>query len=58
MPSRRRALVLEVYAFHKKGFYKRGGEEYLRCVYGQQNSRILERKSMRVELRRVVVCYM
>ena len=29
MPSRRRGLVLEVYTFHEKGFYKRGGEEFM-----------------------------
>ena len=28
VPSKRRALVIEVYAFHEKGFHKRGREEY------------------------------
>ena len=52
VPYRRKTLVLEVYAFHEKGFYKRGGEEY-----GQPNSGISEWESMRVEFRRVVVFY-
>ena len=30
----------------------------MRCVYGQQNSRISEWEGMIVEFRRVVVCYM
>ena len=36
MPSRRRALALEVYAFHKNDFYKRGGEEYKDVFMGSK----------------------
>ena len=28
VPSRRRVLIIEVYAFHEKGFHKRGGKKY------------------------------
>ena len=36
VPSRRRALVLEVYAFHEKGFYKRSGEVYWDVFVGSK----------------------
>ena len=36
MPSRRRALALEVYAFHKNDFYKRGEEEYKDVFMGSK----------------------
>ena len=57
MPSRRRALALEVYAFHKNDFYKRGGEEYKDVFMGSKTVEF-QGESMRVEFRRVMVCYM
>ena len=45
VPSRRRTLVLEIYVFHEKGFYKRGGEEYWDVFMG---SKIVEFHNERV----------
>ena len=45
VPSIRKALVLEVYVFHKKGFYKRDREEYWDVFMG---SKTVEFQSARV----------
>ena len=45
MPYIRKTLVLEVYAFYEKGFYKRGGEVYWDAFIG---SKIVEFQSERV----------
>ena len=36
VPSRRKALILEVHAFHEKGFYKIDGEEYWDMFMGSK----------------------
>ena len=58
MPSRRKALVLEVYAFHEKGFYKRGGEEYWDVFMGSKTVEFQSERTWEWSLEKVwcVIC--